>query len=278
MKRVLTFILAAVLFVPSLQAQQVSNQIGNIKDIPDQGNILKASLVLHDSEENMFWPLYEQYEAQLGEMKQKTITSLAAVIASERDSTEGFSVVTLLEDQRAEVGLKKEYFEKIASSTNGSVALQFLQGEALYDLLLKSKLYEQLQWNGSVWTPAILTDEHAKQTVYEFVLGVPARDTTTFRSLLADFDFYYSRAVGHQYVFFEHYIDNANGWTPFQCKKMGDNFLNMQLVEVKVKEDYFRIFSEAFSPPFATRLISLHEYFNMMSKLKVWSDYISIPD
>lgn len=278
MKRVLALALAAVVVSQFVRAQQVSYQSGEINDMPDQGNILKASLVLHESEENMFWPLYEQYEAQLNSMKQKTITSLTALIASERDTASTFSVLSLLGDQRAEVNLKQEYFEKIASSTNGSVALQFLQGEALYDLLLKSKVYEQLQWNGSVWTPAILTDERVKRTLYEFILSVPAKDTVIFRSLLSDFDFHFSRVVGHEYVFFEHYIDNANGWTPFQCKKMGNNFISMQLNEVKVKEDFFRKFSETFSPSFATRLISLHEYFSMMSKLKVWSDYISIPD
>jgi hypothetical protein len=260
----------------SVYGQHASNQL-TLTDAPNREKILRASIALPESEANLFWPLYEQYETRLNAMKENTIESLRQLIL---DHGEGSleKVQKLLTDQRTEAALKKEYFDKILISTNGAVALQFLQGDALYDLLLKSKMYEQMQPSETVWSPAIMTNESLKRNILEFALGVNANDTTRFRSLLENFEFDFSRVVGHGYVFFEYYIDDASGWTPGQCKKLGDSFIHMQLNEVKVKDQYLRKFDEAFGPDFAARFMSLQEYFCMMSKLKVWSDYVSIPD
>lgn len=126
--------------------------------------------------------------------------------------------------------------------------------------------------------PAVITEERTRQTVYEFVLGVPLQDSAAFRSMLEDFQFEDSRAVGHEYVFFEYYIDEANEWTPFQGRKIGSSFIAMQLHEVDVKEKFYAKLHAKFGPSFAARFLALHEYLNIMSKLKVWSDYAATPD
>jgi hypothetical protein len=184
----------------------------------------------------------------------------------------------LFDAQRREVDLKKEYFEKIVASTNGTIALQFLQGEMLFDLLMKSKLYEGLNWQSPAWTPAIRKDEKAKTRVMKFTLGITGADEARFDEIHEDFEFECSRVVGHQFHFFEQYLDDANDWTPGQCKKLGSAFLTMQLNELKIKERFADRINEAFGSGFAARYIGLQEYFNTMSKLKVWSDYVSYAD
>jgi hypothetical protein len=255
-------------------SQQASQQI-IFPSVPDRINILKASLALHESEENIFWPLYEQYEEKLTILKQSTLESLRAVSLNVDRANAVNGVNSLFQDLQREANLKKEYFDRLLSSTNGTIGLQFLQGEALYDLLMKSALYEELNWKYPQWNPEAVRDELIKKNIFENALGVAPEDTTQFRQLLTEFEFDYSRIVGHEFLFFEQYIDDPTTWTPGQCKKLGNAFINMQLNEVKVKDKYFKQFSEAFDPLFAARLISFQEYFIMMSKLKVWSDWIA---
>jgi hypothetical protein len=274
MKR-FSFFFLAMLFCQHAFSQQAS-QTQLREEKPDQLNILKSSLALRESQEDLFWPIYEQYEQKLSELKESTFESLRALTLNVEEMRAFSSVQNLLLDEHKEAALKKEYFDKIVASTNGTVALQFLQGEALYDLLLKSRLYEQIQWDHPSWTPSVLKDEMLRQSLTEITLGVVPADSTKFRTLMSDFDFEYSRVVGHQFAFYEQYVDNAGEWTPGQCKQLGNDFLKMQINEVKVKDRYFNKFNETFGPSFAARFIALQEYFNLMSKLKVWSDYISI--
>jgi hypothetical protein len=255
-------------------SQQASQQI-TFPSAPDRISILRASLALHESEEKIFWPLYEQYEEKLTMLKQSTLESLKAATLTIDETAAVNNVSDLLQDLQREASLKEEYFDRLLSSTNGTIGLQFLQGEALYDLLMKSDLYEELKWQYPRWNPESVRDELLKKNIFENALSVAPEDTAQFRQLMTDFEFDYSRVVGHEFLFFEQYIDDPTTWTPGQCKKLGNAFLSMQLNEVKVKQKYFEQFSEAFDPLFAARLISFQEYFVMMSKLKVWSDWIA---
>jgi hypothetical protein len=274
MKRFLLSVLVVLYFHHAFSQQASQSQFRQEK--ADQLNILQSSLALHESQEDLFWPIYEQYEQKLSKLKESTVESLRTLTLNVDEMSAFGSVQNLLLDQHKEAALKKEYFDKIIASTNGTVALQFLQGEALYDLLLKSRLYEKLQWEHPSWTPSVLKDELLRQSLTETTLGVMPADSTKFRTLMSDFDFDYSRVVGHQFAFYEQYVESASEWTPGQCKQLGNNFLKMQISEVKVKDQYFNRFNESFGPSFAARFIALQEYFNLMSKLKVWSDYLSM--
>lgn len=75
MNRVFMLVAAIMVIHDATIAQQANNKL-NLDDVPVQKNILKASLALCESEETLFWPLYEQYEAQLNTLKQYTLHSL----------------------------------------------------------------------------------------------------------------------------------------------------------------------------------------------------------
>jgi hypothetical protein len=256
--------------------QQASQQ-QNVLRIENSGryNILKASLALHESEESVFWPLYEQYEVQLSALKESTYQSLRELTLNKNEVLSLMALQNLFKAQHKEIGLKKEYFDKIVESTNGTIALQFLQGEALFDLLMKSKLYRGMNWQAPAWAPSIAKDEKAKAVIMKFTLGISGADALRFDELHEDFEYEYSRVVGHEFHFFEQYLDDAGEWTPGQCKKYGTAFIAMQLSEVKVKERFMEQFNKAFGQSFAARYIALQEYFINMSKLKVWSDYVT---
>ncbi len=96
-----------------------------------------------------------------------------------------------------------------------------------------------------------------------------------FTTLFSNFEFEYSRVVGHEYLFFQHYIDDPVDWTPRQCKMLGENFLAMQFNEMKIKDRYYTLLSEKFDKVIASRFISLHEYMSMMSKMEVWTEKVN---
>jgi hypothetical protein len=258
-------------------SQEVSRSIA-VDQAPDRMKTLKASLVLGESDERIFWPLYEQYAERLSELNQSTVNALQRLIKSRGDDEAISNVKAVLNHQSMEVALKKEYFDKIIQSTNGTVALQFLQGEELFALLVKSKLFEQEEWNYSLWTPALLKSEEVNQTITEFALGVATGDSAKFRGIMSEFEFEYSRVVGHEYVFFEQCIDDPGAWTPGQCKALGNAFISMQVNELKVKEKFFKQFENTFGSSLAAEFISLQECFSTLSKLRVWLDYLSSAD
>ena len=112
----------------------------------------------------------------------------------------------------------------------------------------------------------------------EFALGIRTGDSSEFRRRMSDFEFEYSRVVGHEYVFFEQYIDDPAAWTPGQCKMCGSAFIAMQVNELKVKERSFKQFDSAFGSSLGANFISLQEYVSVVSKLRVWSEYLATAD
>lgn len=261
----------------SANAQHASADVFPAAVNEDRIAVLRASLSLPESHETLFWPLYEQYEQKHRRSDECSLTSLTELThhASERDPVECVeSIFSAMED---DVLLKKEFFEKINRSINGAVALEFLQSEALLDLILKSRMYEQLTWERPQWTPAFQKDEKARMTVMEFALGLSGEDAEKFRLLYEDFDFDYSRVVGHQLVWFEQYIEDVSFLTPAVAQQLGKEFISMQQNEIIVREKYFRKMADTFGSGTAARFIALDDYFTMMAKLKVWSDYSSQP-
>lgn len=82
MKRFVPFFLAGVIGYYSGEAQHADTQLA-VNSVPDRINILKASLTLMESEEKMFWPLYEQYELQLSNLKENTLRAMKHLVSQE---------------------------------------------------------------------------------------------------------------------------------------------------------------------------------------------------
>lgn len=280
MKTSLISTLISSLVITSGIAQDTSVHFTSDENIPERLALIESAITLPDAQENIFWPLYEQYA------KKRIKDKSEAFIQPETTHPHGKNPASLdpadgdpssfaleiLNDESDGVKLKMEYFDKIESALNGSIALQFLQSEALLDLIQRSRLYEKMKWDRPEWNAGLLKDENAKCQIMEFTLGLSGNEAQKFRALFEDYQFEYSRIVGHQYFFFEQYIEDVSGLTPAQCKKLGREFLMMQQREVAIRKNYFQKMREFFGEKVAIRFLAVDDYYSLMEKLKTWSD------
>jgi hypothetical protein len=256
-------------------AQDEHVLVASAENIPDRLTLIKSAIALPEAHENIFWNLYEQYEEQ--RIKDNDWSVLQSTGGSGGDNAASLNTASsyamdFLNLESDRVKLKRKYFDKIESALNGSVALQFLQSEALLDLLQRSRVYEKMDEGRPEWKDVMLKDEHIRCQVMEFTLGLSREDAERFRPIFENYQFDYSRIVGHQYLFFEQYVDDVTGLTPNQCKNLGKEFLNMQQEEVIVRKNYFDKMQNFFGVKIAMRFLAVDYYYSLMEKLKTWSD------
>jgi hypothetical protein len=279
MKTSLICALVSSLIIRNGIAQDASVHLTSDENIPDRLTLIESAITLPDAQENIFWNLYRQYEEQRIKEEDWSFTQLVVVPNGDNAASlnptnddPSSSVMEILKIESGGVKLKKEYFNKIESALNGSVALQFLQSEALFDLIQRSVMYEKMGSTRPEWSDGMMKDENVKCRTMESILGLYGTDAQKFRPLFEDYQFDYDRIVGHQYFFFEQYIEDVTDLTPNQCKKLGTEFLNMQQKEVIIRKNYFQKMREFFGVDVAMRFLALDDYFSLMDKLKTWSD------
>ena len=224
-------------------------------------------MVLTEVDENLFWPMYRQYEKERQMPATRTFLE-----GSDSKDTKSF-VKQIFDGQAENLSLKRQYFNRISGSLNGTLALQFLQTEALLDLMVKSQLYDSQAWEHPLWRSEMLEDENVKMLSMEESLGLTKEQALRFRSLFVEFEFDYSRIVGHQLVWFEQYVEDITDLTPAQCKKLGNEFLTMQQNELRLLERMFKSMLETFGEEVALKYMALEDYFTMAAKLQTWDSH-----
>ena len=136
--------------------------------------------------------------------------------------------------------------------------------------MVKSQLYNNKSWQHPPWQPEMLEDDNVKMAAMEENLGLTREQVLRFRSLFVDFEFNYSRIVGHQLVWFEQFVEDVSDLTPAQCKKLGKEFLSMQQNELRLREKVFKEMKSEFGDQVALRYMALDEFFNASAKLQTW--------
>lgn len=268
-------LLILVVLATSVRAQQASTSL--LVENYDEVDFLQSSLTLTESQANLFWPLYEQFGRTLSAVKANT--GAAMIHLSNANAKElSQRMIDVLRSQKEEVLIRKELFDKVQSLTNGTVAFQVIQSEAIFNLLERSKVYDEVWMQRFIGDGTVLRDEAARIALMEELLEVPDAVIPAFRDLAEQYEFEYSRIVGHDMAFFELYIEDPKELTPGQSKKLGSCFVSMQMNEVSLKERFFGKLSEAFGDEFAVRFVLLEEYFGVMNKLRAWSEYLEYHD
>lgn len=263
-----SFIVAALVVSLPTVAQQASLLHVADDEKSERKNVLRSLLALKESEETIFWPLYEQYEQQLES------TSFSIRTAAAQSNNPNSVIGQAFKNQYRNVRVKKEFFERINAAINGTIALKFLQSEALTELMQKSK-YRELDFGEQlVWDKQFINDERLKFERMVELLSPSPESVEKLRLVFDDFEFEYSRVVGHQFVWFELYVEDPLDLTPAQCKKMGAEFLQQQYNEVRVAERFFKQLASDTDEKLAAMFIMLEDYFNTMAKLEVWSDLV----
>jgi hypothetical protein len=265
---IISLSLCSFLCVTSL-AQQAS-QLVVYNEPGNHSRYVKSLLSLENAHDMVFWPLFDQYAEKLELIRSKRHISSQRLLEDYGNATPD-QLNAHLQANLEDALLRKEYFQKALSSTNGVVALQFLQGEELFELLGQLSLFENVSRDLPRWDVALTKNESEKIQLFTNFLEVAAGERDQLRTLLEDFEFDMSRVVGHEHFFFEQYIEDCSDFVPGHCKKLGVAFAEMNVNEERTKQRYFEKLLQSFGVHAAVKFVVLQEYFSLMSKLSVWS-------
>ena len=261
---------AVFIFIITVPAfPQAGDALFIADDRDDRLTALQSTITIKEIDADEFWSIYHQYT------QERPVTASHTYFSESADSIDAHSCVNeILKSQLANLSLKRQYFDKINESLNGTLALQFLQSEALLDLIVKSQSYENKSWKQPQWRPEMMEDADVKMFAMEKSLALTKEQALRFRSLFVEFEFDYSRIVGHRLAWFEQYVEDITDLTPAQCKKLGKEFLTMQQNELRLLEKMFKSMHEAFGDEVALTYMALEDYFTMAAKLRTWDIHL----
>ena len=109
----------------------------------DKTRLVSENMNLSDSEAKAFWPVYRDYENDLGKLNDQKIALLKEYAESYNNlSDEQAKSLTdrSLELEKKRVSLREEYFSKFSKVVAPKTAARFMQVDSRIDLLLNVKL------------------------------------------------------------------------------------------------------------------------------------------
>ena len=144
MKRVFGVVLAAaVLTVAGVVWAQVEGEIALTRKMveTERQAIVNENLALSEEHAKIFWPLYREYtnkRAQLGDRATTLLLKYANTYKTMDDATATGLLNELLEIQKQEVELKKEWSGKMGKVLPGLVVARFFQIENKLDAYVRA--------------------------------------------------------------------------------------------------------------------------------------------
>ena len=144
MKRIFGFVLAAaVLTVAGAVWAQMEGEIALTRKMveTERQAIVNENLALSDEHAKIFWPLYREYtnkRAQLGDRAASLLLKYANTYKTMDDASATALLNELLEIQKQEVELKKEWSGKMGKVLPGLVVARYFQIENKLDAYVRA--------------------------------------------------------------------------------------------------------------------------------------------
>ena len=244
----------------------------------DRISVVRSSVRLAEWHEKSFWPIYEKYRADAMRGYSLTYRSLQDLTAT--DGTIGESEAfengrKFLNYRNEEVTLRKKYYQEMGGALNGVVALQFLQTEAMMDMIESSDIYKKSPWkNFRLQASAVQPDqrEKAKHNVLASALSISGEKENAFWNVYNKFQDECNALMGEEYSLYTLFAINAEDFTPGLAKRLGHDLLHVMEREVKLKEKYFLEMNAAVGPTLAARFLAWEDYYSVVAKMHAWAD------
>lgn len=277
MKRICFLLLAGVAaFLCNGQSSQ-GNFLASISGV-DRMSIVKTSIDIPSWHEKSFWPLYETYMAKMDEVSSRTYRALGNLAGTEKNvgEEEAFNnAKNLLAFRIEQQALRQQYYIEIGKDFNGVIALQFLQTEALLDMMESSDIYDHSRLRNFRFHPKALTQVQfaaAKRNTLTKALSLTPEETDNFWSVYAGYQDECDAILGENYDLIASFAGEASDFTPALAKRMGYNFLTVMERETTLKEKYFMEMNEKVGPSLAARFLAWEDYYSLVSKMHAWAE------
>lgn len=243
----------------------------------DRISVVKSSVKLAEWHEKSFWPLYEKYLNDAVKVYSLTYRSLQDLTHTEGSAGEqeafdnGWKLLTYRND---ELQLRKKYYQEVGAILNGVVALQFLQTEAMMDMLETAQIYSKSEWQKYRFHSPSLPAEKIKEARHNLLvtaLSLPAEKNDMFWSVYDKYEHESDALLGEAYSVYSLFASDAADFTPALAKRLGNDLLHVMEREVRLKERYFLEMNAMVGSTVAARFLAFEDYNSVVSKMYAWA-------
>lgn len=271
-----TIILLAI--VLQAHSQHARNTLAFTVSGQDRMEVVKSSVRLAEWHEQAFWPVYERYLNEATKISSETYRSLSDLAktdarAVDQDAFEnGWKLLT---SRNEELELRKKYYREVGAILNGIVALQFLQTEAMMDMLESAKIYSNSKLEKYRFYVRALPKEEVKEAKHNTLaaaLSVPDDKKETFWDVYARYEEESDALLGEAYSVYSLFASDAADFTPALAKRLGNDLLQVMEREIRLKERYFLEMNAMVGSLLAARFLAWEDYYSLVAKMYVWSD------
>ena len=240
-------------------------------------DVIKSSIDVPSWHEKSFWPLYNRYMDKLEGVSNTSYRALADVakIDEEVSDQDAYQYVRNLLDNRYKAfDVRKQYFMEIGNEFNGIIALQFIQTEALLDMIQSEEPYEATFWHQYRFHPKALTEDKFKQAKHNTIakaLSLTQKDSA-FWNVYHRYEEECNALLGEEYSLFSFFAGEATDYTPALAKRLGYDLLQLMEREIKLKDQYFEEMNNTVGASLAARFFAWEDYYSLVSKMHAWAD------
>ncbi len=259
-------------------AQHARNTLALSVSGNDRISIVKSSVRLAEWHEKSFWPLYDKYmndAVKVYSLTYRSLQDLARTDASvpQQDAFEnGWKLLT---SRNEELELKKKYYQEVGAVLNGVIALQFLQTEAMMDMLGTAQIYSDSEWKKYRFhEQALAVNEvkEAKHNTLAAALSIPPDKKDAFWNVYTKYEEESDALLGDAYSVYSLFASDAADFTPALAKRLGNDLLKVMEREVRLKERYFLEMNAMAGSTLAARFLAFEDYYSVVAKMYAWSD------
>jgi len=244
----------------------------------DRVSVVKSSVRLAEWHEKAFWPLYEKYLTNATDVYSsiyRSLQDLTRTDAATEDKAAFDNAWKLLTYRHDEVELRKKYYQEVGAVLNGVIALQFLQTEAMMDMLETAGIYSKSNWEQFRFQAHSLPPEQvneAKRNTLSAALDIPEDKQRAFWALYDKYEEESNAMLGEAYSVYSLFASDAADFTPALAKRLGYDLLHVMERELRLKEKYFLEMHTAVGPSLAARFLAFEDYYSVVSKMYTWAD------
>ncbi|MEO5601679.1 MAG: hypothetical protein ABIR06_12205 [Cyclobacteriaceae bacterium] len=262
----------------AVQGQHAQTSLSLSVPKNDRVSVIKTSVRLAEWHEKSFWRLYDKYMVDAVKGYSLTYRSLSELAKTDNtlDGPEAFQNGRNLIDYREnELALRKQYYQEIGGALNGVIALQFLQTEAMMDMIESSEIYGKSTWKKFRFHPLALSEEQAraaKHNILKSALSLSASEENSFWPVYERFEEECNALLGNDYNIYTLFASDAADFTPALAKRLGHDLLRVMERENKLKEKYFLEMSATAGSVIAARFLAWEDYYSLISKMHAWAE------
>jgi hypothetical protein len=244
----------------------------------DRISVVRSSVRLAEWHEKSFWPIYDKYMTDAVAGYSLTYRSLKDLTATDRTIGESEAFENgrkFLSYRNEELALRKKYYQEMGGALNGVVALQFLQTEAMMDMIESSEIYAKSAWKNFRFQTSALPNgqlANAKHNTLASALSLSPEKENAFWSVYNKFEEECNALMGEDYSLYTLFASDAADFTPGLAKRLGHDLLHVMEREIKLKEKYFLEMNAVVGPTLAARFLAWEDYFSLVAKMHAWAE------